>query len=203
MNNLLSVLISSIKAKITSLVSRVRYWTSINFIKAVILTKVRNALSHIFEIKPRDKNDYYPLFGYLVSKRLARAIIVVVGILCLCYFVWVNPIVNIVDGMESGEKIYSYNSLPLRFIKGNVKIKAKSGYVAYEGNVEDGYVAGYGRLYDADGGMIYKGNFERNQYSGQGTLYYPVGQTQYEGEFKGNVFEGVGTLYRENGTRKY
>lgn len=203
MNNLMSVLLSTLKARITPIWTRLRYWTSWNYIKANVLTRIRSALSSVFQVKPRDKNDYYPVLGYLVSKRLARAIVVVVGILCLCYFVWVNPIVDIAQGMGSGEKIYSYNSLPLRFAKGNVKIKAKSGYVAYDGNVEKGYVTGYGQLFDQDGGVVYKGNFEQNKYSGQGTLYYPIGQICYEGEFQNNAFEGAGKLYRENGTKRY
>ena len=135
MNNLLSVLLSTLKARITPLWTKLRYWTSWNFIKANILTKIRNALNTIFQVKPKDKNDYYPFLGFLISRRLARAVVIVVGILCLCYFVWVNPIVNIKESMNSGEKIYNYNSLPLRFAEGNVKIKAKDGYVAYEGNV--------------------------------------------------------------------
>lgn len=203
MHNLLSVLLSTLKSRVTPLWTKLKYWTSWNFIQAKLLTKLRNALGSVFQVKPRDKNDYYPLFGYLISKRLARAIVIVVGILCLCYFAWVNPIINITEGMESGEKVYSYNSLPLRFAEGNVKIKAKAGYVAYEGNVEKGYVTGYGQLYDEDGGLIYKGNFDQNKYNGQGTLYYPIGQIQYEGTFENNIFEGEGTLYRENGTKQY
>lgn len=203
MNNLISVLLSTLKARITPIWTKLKYWTSWNFIKANILTRIRNALSSIFNIKPRHKKDYYPLLGYLISRRLAHAIVIVVGILCLSYLVWVNPIMNIKEGMGSGEKVYFYNSLPLRFAKGTVKIKAKGGYVAYEGNVEKGYTTGYGQLFDKNGTLLYKGNFERNEFSGQGSLYYPIGQMQYEGEFQSNAFEGEGTLYRENGTKKY
>lgn len=203
MNNLLSVLISTLKARITPLWTRFRYWTSRNFIRANILTKIRNGLNSIFQVKPRDKGDYYPFLGYLISRRLARAIVIVVGILCLCYFFWINPIVNIKESMSTGEKIYNYNSIPLRFADGNVKIKAKSGYIAYEGNVENGYATGQGQLFDNAGGLVYRGNFEKNQYSGQGILYYPIGQVRYDGEFQNNVFEGEGKLYRENGTKQY
>lgn len=203
MNNLLSVLISTLKARITPLWTKFRYWTSWNFIKANILTKIRTALSNLFRIKPRHKNDYYPFFGLLVSKKLAHAIVIVVGILCLCYFVWINPVVNIKEGMASGEKIYSYNSLPLRFVKGSVKIKAKAGYVAYEGNVEKGSVNGNGQLFNRDGGLVYKGNFAKNKYSGQGVLYYPIGQVKYEGQFENNLFNGNGRLFRENGSKHY
>ena len=203
MNNLLSVLLSTLKARITPLWTKFRYWTSWNFIRANILTKIRNALSNIFQVKPRDKNDYYPFFGYLISQRLARAIVIVVGILCLCYFVWINPVANIKEGMGTGEKVYNYNSIPLRFAEGNVKIKAKAGYVAYNGNVEKGYATGQGKLFDKDSVLVYEGNFEKNKFSGQGSLYYPIGQVQYEGEFRDNVFEGEGKLYRENGAKQY
>lgn len=203
MNNLISVLLSTLKARITPIWTKIRYWTSWNFIKANILTKIRTALSSIFNVKPRHKDDYYPLFGYLISRRLAHAIVIVVGILCVCYLVWVNPIANITERMSDGERVYSYNSLLLRFAEGNVKIKAKGGYVAYEGNVEKGYVSGSGQLYNEEGNLVYQGSFEQNQYSGEGELYYPIGQLEYNGQFQKNLFEGEGTLYRENGTKKY
>ncbi len=203
MNNLLSVLLSTLKAKITPIWTKLKYWTSRSFIQAKILTKIRNALSSIFQIKPRNKADYYPLFGWLISKRLARALVVVVGVLCICYFIWVNPFEDISDGISTGEKIYSYDSFPLRFADGEVKIKAEAGYIAYEGNVADGHASGYGQLYGSDGALIYKGNFEKSKYNGNGTLLYPIGQKQYTGEFKDNVFEGKGTMYRENGTKLY
>ena len=203
MNNLLSVLLSTLKARITPIWTKLKYWTSWNFIRSKILTRIRVALTSIFQVKPRDKNDYYSVLGYLVSRRLARAVVVVMGILCLCYFLWVKPIANMADSMHTGDKVYSYNSFFLRFTEGPVKIKAKSGYVAYDGNVEKGYVTGQGRLFDETGGLVYTGNFENIEYSGQGTLYYPIGQIKYEGEFQKNAFNGAGTLYRENGTKQY
>lgn len=203
MNDLLSVLLSTLKARITPIWTKLKYWTSWTFIKTKILTKIRTGLSSIFQIKPKDKHDYYSLFNLLISKRLARAFVIVVGILCLCYFIWINPVSNIAEGIGKPEKVYSFNSLPLRFKEGEVKIKAKAGYVAYEGNVEKGFVTGQGRLFDENGTLIYKGEFDKNQYNGQGTQYYPIGQMKYEGAFQNNVFEGEGTLYRENGTKQY
>ena len=86
MNDLLSVLLSTLKARITPIWTKLKYWTSWNFIKTKILTKIRNFLTTIFQVKPKDKDDYYPIFGWLISKKLARAIVIVVGILCVCYF---------------------------------------------------------------------------------------------------------------------
>lgn len=205
MNNLISVLLSTIKARITPIWTKIKYWTSWSFIKANILTKIRSALTSVFNVRPRNKTDYYPLFGFLISKRLAHAAVVVVGILCLCYLIWVNPFAGMGESTDGAgaAKVYSYNSLSLRFVKGPVRIRAKAGYIAYEGNVEKGYATGYGQLYNKDGGLVYQGSFEKNMFSGQGSLYYPIGQMQYEGEFQNNVFEGEGTLYRESGTKKY
>lgn len=203
MNNLISVLLSTLKARITPIWTKLKYWTSWNFIKANILTKIRNALSRVFQVKPRHREDYYPVLGYLISRRLAHAIVIVVGILCLCYLVWVNPVANYTGEGGEGLKTYAYNSVFLRFAEGDVRIRAKSGYIAYEGNVERGYATGYGQLFNKEGGLVYKGNFAENKYSGQGILYFPIGQMQYEGEFLNNTFDGTGTLYRENGTRRY
>ena len=69
MNNLISVLLSTLKARITPIWTKLKYWTSWSFIKANILTKIRTALSNIFHVKPRNEDDYYPLFGYLISRR--------------------------------------------------------------------------------------------------------------------------------------
>lgn len=203
MNDFLSVLLSTLKARITPIWTKFKYWTSWSFIKTKILSKIRSFLTSIFQVKPKDKDDYYPIFHWLISKKLARAIVIVIGILCICYFAWINPFGNITESMTGKEPVYNYNSLPLRFEKGIVKIKAKSGYIAYEGNVEKGYVTGQGTLYDENGQTVYKGNFEKNEYSGQGTLYYPIGQIKYTGDFLKNQFEGTGTLYRENGTKQY
>ena len=203
MNNLISVLLSTLKARITPIWTKLKYWTSWSFIKANILTKIRTALSNIFHVKPRNEDDYYPLFGYLISRRLAHAIVIVVGILCFCYLAWAQPFTGLSDRMADGTRTSAYKSFLLRFAEGNVRIKAKAGYIAYEGNVEKGYVTGSGQLYNQEGSLVYQGNFEQNEYSGEGILYYPVGQTEYEGQFQNNLFEGEGTLYRENGTRKY
>lgn len=203
MNNLISVLTSALKARITPIWTKLKYWTNWNFIRANSLARVRKALSRIFDVKPRDRQDYYPVFGYLVSRRLAHAFVIVVGILCISYLMWAKPVRSGIAEAGEGVKTYSYNSILLRFTEGTVKIRAKSGYIAYEGNVEKGYATGYGQLFDSEGGLVYKGNFEQNQYSGQGSLYLPNGQLQYEGEFRSNLFEGAGVLYRENGAKKY
>lgn len=202
-NNLFSVLLSTIKAKVTPIVTRLKYWLSPAFWQAKVLTKLREFLSRIFAIKPRHKHDYYGFFGWLVSRRLAHAVVIVIGLLSLAYLVFVNPVFRLAEGIGSGEKIYSYNSLPLRYAKGDVKIKAKSGYVAYEGAVSKGYASGNGTLYDRNNAVVYRGAFEKNKYNGTGILYYPSGQAHYEGEFRNNLFEGTGKLFRENGTMLY
>lgn len=202
-NNLFSVLLSTIKSKITPIVTKLKYWLSPAFWQAKVLTKLREFLSRIFAVKPRHKRDYYGFFGWLVSRRLAHAVVIVVGLLSLAYLLFVNPVFRLAEGIGSGEKIYAYDSLPLRYMKGDVKIKAKSGYVAYEGAVSRGYASGNGTLYDKNNEVVYRGAFEKNKYNGTGILYYPSGQVHYEGEFRDNLFEGAGKLYRESGTMIY
>lgn len=202
-NNLFSVLLATIKAKITPIVTKLKYWLSPTFWRAQVLTKLREFLSRVFAVRPRHKRDYYGFFGWLVSRRLAHAVVIAVGLLSLAYLLFVNPIFRLAEGIGSGEKIYAYNALPLRYTKGDVKIRAKSGYVAYEGAVSKGYASGNGTLYDKNGAVVYRGAFEKNQYNGAGILYYPSGQAHYEGEFQNNLFEGTGKLFRENGTMIY
>lgn len=74
-NNLFSVLLSTIKSKITPIVTKLKYWLSPAFWQAKVLTKLREFLSRIFAVKPRHKRDYYGFFGWLVSRRLAHAVV--------------------------------------------------------------------------------------------------------------------------------
>ncbi|MDO4292926.1 MAG: hypothetical protein Q4C65_06805 [Eubacteriales bacterium] len=203
MNDLFNVLISTVKAKITPLWTKLKYWTSWSYIRSRVLTKIRQLLSSLFSIKPRNRHDYFPVLGFLVSKKLAFSVVIIVGLLCLYYLFFVNPPFRLASGMEDGLRVYNYNSVPLRFANDQVRIRARSGYVAYEGSVEKGYASGYGTLYSGEGQTVYEGQFAQSKYEGAGTLYYPSGQMQYKGAFSENLFEGEGTLYRENGTKQY
>lgn len=203
MDKLLSVLRASLKAKITPMWTRLKYWTSWSFIQTKIITKIREWFSNVLNIKPRHKKDYYQFLGLLISRRLAHAILLAACVVSLVYLTYNNPFTNIREGIGTGEKIYSYKSVPLRFAKGDVKIKAKSGYIAYSGAVEKGYASGQGELFDEEGRTVYYGDFAKNMYNGSGTTYYVNGQAHYTGQFTDNLYEGSGSLYRENGTLEY
>ena len=153
-----------------------------------------------FSVKPRDKDDYFAVWKWLISKRLVITLLIIIGVVSGFYITTVNPIFQ---RESDGIKSYKYNSVPLRLAKGKVKIKAKSGYVAYIGDVSKGQVKGEGTLYNKDGGVVYTGTFAQNQYNGTGTLYYPEGLVCYEGAFKDNQYNGEGTLYRRNGSKEY
>ena len=104
-NNLFSVLLATIKAKITPIVTKLKYWLSPTFWRAQVLTKLREFLSRVFAVRPRHKRDYYGFFGWLVSRRLAHAVVIAVGLLSLAYLLFVNPIFRLAEGIGSGEKI--------------------------------------------------------------------------------------------------
>ena len=202
MNSIFRMLINTIKVKFQRIYTKIRYWTDPVFIKTKLLVKVRQWLNKIFNVKPRNKKDYYTVLNWLVSKKLVHAIVVIIGLLCAMYLFFVNPVFD-TSKMKSGQRVYAYSSIPLKFVEGNVKIKAKAGYIAYDGAVSKGYATGQGNLYDSNGNLIYNGQFEKNQFSGMGTLYYPVGQRKYVGEFRNNLFNGTGEFFRENGTKLY
>ncbi len=190
------------KAKITPLVTKFRQITSGNFIRTRLISKIRQFFVMIFDVRPKNKKDYYEVFGWLVSKKLAYAVVVVIGVLSMIYLVSIRSM-YLPQKQEGGIKTYDYNDVMLRFAKGNVRILGKSGYLAYEGEVEKGGVTGYGNLYGVDGTLLYQGNFEQNQYEGSGVQYYADGTMHYKGNFSGNLYEGSGKLYRENGTLAY
>lgn len=201
-NNIFQVLWASLTAKITPIFTKIKLWTSWSFIRTRAVAAIRSFFSRIFNVRPRDKKDYYEVFGWLISKRLAFAIAVVITTLSLIYL----ASLHLIGGTStSGTQIkrYSYESLLLRFAEGRVQITGEGGYLAYEGNVEKGYVTGTGQLYNRNGVMVYQGQFERNCYEGTGTQYYDDGVMHYQGEFSNNLYEGTGKLYRDNGSLRY
>lgn len=202
MGNLFQVLISVLKAKITPIWTKFKLWTSWSFIRSKGLTKLRQLFAKLFDIRPRDKDDYYTIGRWMISKRLAFAVTIVVGLLSVYYVFFLNT-PAFLQAKEGGIKTYYYDEIPLRFTKGRVRILAESGYLAYEGDVAKGNASGQGKLFREDGSLLYEGAFELSKYQGAGKLYYPSGQIKYQGDFSDNLFSGNGTLYRENGNKEY
>lgn len=204
MGSFINMIISAIKYRFAAITALLSTWTNKSFLKAGLLARFRQWLTSLFNIRPRDKKDYYGVFGYLVSKRLVHLVVVCIGIVCLVYL-WLTKPFQTAASTSGTEKIhvYKYNSLPLKFISNKVSIKAKDGYIAYTGDVKGGYAEGTGELYDKDGDLVYVGDFSKNKYNGSGKTYYKSGQIEYDGEFKDNLFSGSGSLYRESGTLNY
>lgn len=202
MKGLLNILITSIRAKIMPIWTKVRMWSSPGFFKAQVLTKIREFFTRLLDIRPKHKRDYYSVFYWLVSKRLAFALVVALAFLSAAYIASILPS-DFLSGTGGGTPTYKYRSIPLKFHSGPVKILARSGYVAYEGQVKDGAANGEGVLYGAQGNTVYVGEFANNMYNGTGTLYYPHGGAQYEGSFTDNLFHGEGKYYRDNGILEY
>lgn len=203
LKNLLNTFISAFRSKIAGLWNAVRKWSNPAFIRNRVLLKVRAFFVALLDVKPRDRKDYYPIFRWLVSKRLAFAIVVGLGLVSVLYISSVLPEGFLKRGDASGVPTYRYRSIPLKFHSGSVKILARSGYVAYDGEVEKGAASGKGTLYGADGSKVYEGQFADNKYNGTGTLYYASGIPQYVGSFTDNLFHGTGDYYRSNGTLEY
>ena len=59
--DLLSILIQTIKSKMTGLVTKFRLYTNWNFIKTKIFTKIRDFFSNLLGVKPRNKYDYFTI----------------------------------------------------------------------------------------------------------------------------------------------
>lgn len=149
---------------------------------------------------PKSEKDYVRIWRWKVSRPLAWVLGVIVCIISIYYIIWSD---FYTDQIRGRKPIYNYDSLFLKFISGNVRIKAEAGYIAYEGYVEKGEVTGQGILYGRDGNVIYEGEFEENEYSGSGRLYGENGGILYEGELKHNVYEGDGVQYTAAGLVKY
>ena len=200
--NLFSILISTIKSRFASITSKIRLWTNWNFIKSRIITRIREFFTKLFDIKPKHKDDYFTVFGWMISKKLATSIIIICGVVSIWYILSVK---QVFAGMNSsnGVRTYKYNSVQLRLAKDKVRILGKSGYLAYEGQVDKGYASGQGTLYDPEGNMVYLGNFEKSRFEGDGKSYYDNGALKYTGSFHNNEFDGHGLFYRASGSLLY
>ncbi len=199
--DLLSILIQTIKSKMTGLVTKIKLWTNWNFVKNKIIVKIRDFFSNLLGVKPRNKDDYFTIGRWMFSKRLLYALVIIVGVVSIWYISTETRLFRRFS--EDGVRTYKYNSFRLRTAKGHVKITGKSGYLAYDGTVENGYVKGTGTLYNKAGNVVYTGSFDRNMYEGTGTANYESGNVKYYGNFHENLYDGDGTLYREDGTRIY
>ena len=202
MNQLLNMLIASARAKIMPLWIKLRMWSSPAFLKSQVLVRIREFFTKLLDVKPRNKWDYYSLFRWQVSKRLAFAIVVALGLVASLYIALTLP-KDFLKGDGNAIPTYQYRSIPLKFYSGKVRILAREGYVAYGGNVDGGAASGDGVLYAADGSKVYEGQFANSMYNGTGTRYYPNGLPRYIGSFTDNVYNGTGSAYRDNGTLEY
>lgn len=201
MKSILQGLLSSIKIRFRKITTKLKMLFKPTTYRTKVLSALQKELQRLLDFKPRNGKDYVQVFSWLVSRRLARMLVLLTGLLSAYYILFINP-PSILDG-GNGVRTYSYKSIPLKFAKGEVRIKAKSGYIAYEGTVSKGFVTGQGTLFRKSGEIVYTGSFKKNQYNGKGQLYYPGGQQQYDGSFHNNQFNGEGTLYRENGSKEY
>lgn len=202
MKGLFQGFINAIKAKFISIVTKLKLLTNPTYVKNEILKRLILYFREFTNVRPKDKNDYYGIFGWLVSKRLAFFIVVFIGLASAYYLTILHPISTLMSS-ENGIKTYDYNSIPLRFTEGNVRILGKSKYLAYEGSVKGGYAQGNGTLYRKDGTKVYEGKFENSLFQGTGISYYPTEQVQYTGTFQQNLYNGIGKLYRTNGSLEY
>ena len=200
--NLFNVLFSTIKGRFVAIVARLRLWTSWSFIRARVIGGIRDFFFRLLDVKPKNKNDYYTIFGWMISKRLAYAVVVIIGVLSLWYITATTKIFDKLT-QNGGMRTYSYNSILLRLAKDKVRIKAKSGYLAYEGEVSKGYCTGEGKLYSPKEVLLYSGTFLKNRYEGQGSQYYDTWILHYRGNFHDNLYDGQGVLYREDGSEEY
>ncbi len=198
----LEVIISAVRARILPLVSKIKMWLTPSYFIARLKSFFSIFVQKIMNIKPQHQHDYYDIAKWQVSKKLAYFIVIIIGLISAIYLISMGSSFMSREGKDH-LKTYKYNNVLLRFAKGDVGIKGKSGYLAYEGEVSKGACNGKGSLYRPDGSLVYTGDFASSMYEGEGSSYYPNGNLQYEGKFHENEFSGTGTLYRQNGSKEY
>lgn len=200
--NIFQILIQSIKARITPILTKIKLFTKPSFILTRITEFIKTFFTKTLNVKPRNKDDYYTIGNWMVSKKLAFAVVIIVGVLSFVYIY--SSWSGLFPGRKNdGIKTYDYNDVLLKFTKGNVRIRGKSGYIAYEGEVSKGACNGQGTLKNPSGIVVYQGNFANSMYEGQGNQYYQDGTLWYQGAFHENLHSGTGRLFRTNGSLEY
>ncbi len=200
--DLRSILINVLRTKVLPIFTRLQLLLNPRYMVGRLTEMVRTFVQKVLDIRPRHKDDYYPVGRWLVSKRLAYAVVIICAIVSIVYIVSQrNALFPSLS--NSYIKTYNYNSILLKFAKGRVRIRGKSGWIAYEGDVSDAACNGSGTLWNPEGVVIYEGNFASNMYEEKGTEYYDNGILHYEGDFHENLYSGEGKLYRETGSLEY
>ncbi|MBQ9437305.1 MAG: hypothetical protein IJU50_03150 [Lachnospiraceae bacterium] len=199
---LLNTIISVIVGRFQMIIARIRLLLNPTYLRTVVYTRIRQFFMGLFDVRPRNKDDYYEIFGWMVSKKLAFSVVVIAGVLSVAYLYNIRSIF-LHQAPSDGIKTYKYNSILLKFAKGKVRIKGKSGYIAYEGEVTGGQCAGQGTLYSPSDKVVYQGAFDNSMYEGVGKYYYPEGPLHYSGSFHENLYSGEGKLYRVGGSMEY
>jgi antitoxin component YwqK of YwqJK toxin-antitoxin module len=204
MGGFFGTLLNTLQSRFLGIVTRIRVLLSPTWWMPKGGVARREFYTRIHDFKPRNANDYYPVLRWMISKRLAFALVIVIGVASLYYILVLSPAAA--GGKAAGNvslPVYRYNSLAIRFFNGVCRVKARGDYVAYEGAVEKGMVKGDGRLFDRSGNVVYDGAFDRNMYNGKGKLYHPNGRLKYEGDFVNNEMSGTGKLFTSSGALQY
>ena len=192
----------SIRAKLMPLWIKIRRWVTPAYLWTTLSVWIRKFFGTVMDVRPRHSGDYYSFFRWLVSKRLATAVVVGLAVCSIIYIEAVLPD-NFLSGGSGGVRTYQYRSIPLKFCSGNVNILGKGGYLAYSGAVDKGVASGTGTLYAPNGSKVYEGQFADSKYNGEGTLYYAGGTPKYTGGFQNNLFHGTGRSFWTNGALQY
>lgn len=202
MNKFLETFLQTIRYRLSGLYTKFKTLTNLSMLRARVFSILRDFFSSLINVRPKDKNDYYTVFGWMISRKLAWAVIVALGMVGCVYMISIRGTLMNLGGRD-GIKTYSYDSILLKMAKGKVRITGKSGYLAYEGEVSHGSVNGTGTLFNIEGVRVYSGDFVNNKYYGEGVEYYENGNIHYSGDFVNNMFEGSGQLFRSNGSKIY
>lgn len=201
----LKTITAGIKGRFYQLTYRVRKYFNPRYLARLFNNKIKRLLLVLFDYTPKDASDYYSFGRWLVSKKLAILLVLVVGMFSTMY------LLNFIPAIPSGGQVvarsdlssYRYNDIRLRGFTGKAQLLGRGGRVYYQGELKSGKATGAGTLYNWEGSMVYTGSFDNNLYHGQGRMYYPDGGVCYQGEFTNNLYHGQGVGYDESGVKRY
>ncbi|MGN0342459.1 MAG: MORN repeat-containing protein [Roseburia sp.] len=184
---------------------RIQQIFNVNLITAKLITPINKKIQSIFDVKPKEKDDYITIGIFWISKKLLYFLIMAACASVFLYFtLFAKPIDDTVSSTNVLTTVYfDYDDLDLAEFSGRANIRAANGEVVYTGDIDKGVCTGQGTLWNQDGTLVYEGSFENNKFSGKGTMYYPNKKPKYIGEFEDNCYSGSGISYYQDGTMEY
>ena len=83
---------SVIKVRLSKLMLIGSKMLNFEYLKITLQTYLGTLFKKLLDVKPKDKKDYYTVFNWMISKKLAYTMVIIVGLLSAYYILMMSPV---------------------------------------------------------------------------------------------------------------